>query len=113
MTETVWRNRVHYEWSIELYDAHEDIVDLIHADRLADLEHYFSTPMDSGIVGRAVVLIRDECSEMIGGGYDEHDVKTRNHYYGGGYVPEIGFPLTDAPKRYQAEFARNREWAMK
>lgn len=105
------RTRTHYEWDIEWFDVHGDIIDHHHEDRLADLEVPFAAPTEPDEFKR-IVLVRDTCEEYIDGDFEDHDVRNREHYYPSNVEGE-GWKMLDVPKRYAAEFERNKDWASK
>lgn len=106
-----WQTRTHYEWDIEYLDIHGDIIDHHRADRLAELKVPFSRPTEPDEFKR-IVLVRDTCSEVIDGDFEDHDVRNREHFYPSNVEGE-GWMMLDVPKRYAAEFKRNVEWASK
>lgn len=106
------RTRTHYEWDIEWFDIHGDIIEHHFEDRLAELKIPFSRPTEQGEFKR-IVLVRDTCEEVIwDDGFVNHDVRHREWFYPSNLEGE-GWVMLDVPKRYAAEFKRNVEWASK
>tara|TARA_R110002110_G_scaffold105950_2_gene265920 strand:- start:2629 stop:3078 length:450 start_codon:yes stop_codon:yes gene_type:complete len=107
MTRTI------YEWDLETVDEHGDIIDHCHADKLAELEGW--TQCLPGEYVR-LVLVRDTWTpinpaESI---FGMNETLENRHW---AYVTAEGLPARTnegnghkVPKRYQAEFARNK-WA--
>lgn len=104
--------RTIYEWDLETVDEHNDIVDHNHADKLTQLEGW--TQCLPGEYVR-LVLVRDTWTHNLdlATGKKRHNLADR-HW---AYVTAEGLPARTnegrgykVPKRYQAEFARNK-WA--
>ena len=104
MTRTI------YEWDLETVDEHGDIVDHNHADKLGELKATATNPhIEPGEYIR-LVLVRDTWGPWDGEGETLYDRQWA-------YVTAEGLPARTneghgykVPKRYQAEFARNK-WA--
>jgi hypothetical protein len=105
------RTRTHYEWDIEFFNLDGDIIDHYHEDRLADLEVPFAAPTEPDEFKR-IVLVRDVCEEYVEGDFTDHDVRNRDHFYPSN-TEDDGWQMLDVPKRYAAEFERNKDWASK
>tara|TARA_S200002703_G_scaffold159912_1_gene175428 strand:+ start:2204 stop:2545 length:342 start_codon:yes stop_codon:yes gene_type:complete len=103
------RNTTEYEWDIEMVDKHGDILDHDFSDKLQSLKIHSEYPhnwQDEKIVSRELTLVKSVGNEYQG-------VVERTW----AYINTDGLPSEfengdSVPKRFAAEFARNREWAM-
>ncbi len=98
--------KVSYEWDIETVDAHGDIQDHHHADKLIELTRLWNDGPDVETT-RRIVLVRDVICEIDG------LIDRTWAYVEDGVLPEyfadsLGEEATKVPKRLHREFSRGR-----
>jgi hypothetical protein len=107
--------RTIYEWDLETVDGHGDIIDHHHADKLSELEAAATNPhIEPGEYVR-LVLVRDTWTPYNEPNIFDMDETLADRHWA--YVTAEGLPARTnegngytVPKRYHAEFARNK-WA--
>ena len=106
-------DKVAYEWDVETFDVHGDIIDHNHADKLSEpqLRHWFEFPLADGLQNR-IVLVRDVWNDHAGV-IDRQWAYLENTDENGWQMPAEFDDGASVPKRFAKEFDRNREWAMK
>ena len=100
-----------YEWDVETFDVHGDIIDHNHGDTLAELRNWFEFPLEDGLENR-IVLVRDVWNDHAGV-TDRQWAYPENSEENGWQIPSEFDHGASVPKRFAKEFASNRAWAMK
>ena len=107
------RNKITYEWDVETFDVHGDIIDHNHADKLSEpqLRQWFEFPLADGLENR-IVLVRDveDGNRPFGSRTWAYPENTEEH---GWQMPAKFEDGSAVPKQFGVEFVRNRAWAMK
>ena len=110
--------KVFYEWDVEWVDEESfDIIEHDHADKLEQLSHYIVDGKqfihDEGMFFR-LVLVRD-LIEPNAGVFGGGGVLDRSWCYltSDGTLPETTDSGYKIPKKYIAEFEKNKSWASK
>ena len=110
--------KVFYEWDVEWVDEESfDILEHDHADKLEQLSHYIVDGKqfihDEGMFFR-LVLVRD-LIEPNAGPFGGGGVLDRSWCYltSNGTLPETTDSGYKIPKKYIAEFEKNKSWASK
>ena len=114
--------KVFYEWDVEWVDEESfDIIEHDHAEKLEQLSHYIVDDKmrssqfrhDAGVFFR-LVLVRD-LIEPNAGVFGGGGVLDRSWCYltSAGTLPETTDSGYKIPKKYIAEFEKNKSWASK
>ena len=109
-------DKVAYEWDVETFDVHGDIIDHNHADKLSEpqLRHWFEFPLADGLENR-IVLVRDAHDSNHSGlcQFSRTWAYPENTDENGWQMPAEFDDGSAVPQRFAKEFARNRAWCMK